>query len=114
MLIAAGCGVLGVWLLVLLVRNRPITDPLLYAVGAVELLVIAQSVIGLVQIFDPPDRLSVPTYLGYLIGTPFLLPIAFLWAISEKGRAGLGVFLVAVLVVPVLVLRLQHIWAGHA
>ena len=41
-----------------------------------------------------------------------ILPAAFIWARGDKSRAGLGVIAVAFLVLPVIVLRVQQVWAG--
>ena len=53
------------------------------------------------------------TYVGYLIGALLILPLGWLWAASEKTRAGSAVLLVAVLLVPFLLLRMHDIWVGN-
>jgi hypothetical protein len=42
-----------------------------------------------------------------------ILPAAFLWSMGERNRGGTGVLLVAVVVVPVLFLRLHQLWAAR-
>ena len=56
---------------------------------------------------------NVAAYVGYLVGALVILPVAFLWSIGERTRSGTGVLLVAVLVVPVLFLRLHQLWAAR-
>ena len=55
---------------------------------------------------------------GFAIGTTEfvtmgLLPVGYLWSVSEKNRGGTAVLLVAVLVMPVLLLRLHDVWSLH-
>ena len=80
---------------------------------AVEVGLVVQLLWGLVRLTGEHDGVSVGAYLGYLVGSLFLLPAAFVWSASEKSRSGTAVLLVAVMVVPVLLLRLHNIWAGH-
>jgi hypothetical protein len=40
-----------------------------------------------------------------------VLPIGFLWSAGERTRSGTAVLLTAVLLVPVLSLRLHDLWA---
>jgi hypothetical protein len=56
---------------------------------------------------------NAPAYVGYLVGSLVILPVGFLWSLGERTRAGTGVLLVAVLVVPVLFLRLHQLWAAR-
>ena len=81
--------------------------------GVIELGLVVQLVIGLVKVFGDHAGVSVPTYLGYLIGALLILPIGSAWSASERNRGGTGVLLVAVAVLPVLFLRLHQIWSTH-
>jgi hypothetical protein len=54
---------------------------------------------------------NVAAYLGYLIGALLVLPIGFVWSAGERTRSGTAVLLVAVLVLPVLSLRLHDLWS---
>ena len=53
------------------------------------------------------------TCVGYLLGALVVLPLAARWAWAERNRGGTGVLLVGVLLVPVLFVRLDEIWATH-
>jgi hypothetical protein len=107
------CGVIAVLLVVLIVRDRrpgPVSYVLL---GLAEAGLVAQLVLGLARVFGDHRGVSVATYVGYLVGALFILPMAAGWAWAERTRNGTAVLLVGVLVVPVLFVRLHDIWATH-
>ena len=107
------CALVAVVLVVHIVRNEQTGNVGFFGLVAIEAGLLVQLVWGLVQVFGDHEGVSVGTYLGYLIGGLFILPVAFLWSASEKSRSGTAVLLVAVLVIPVLLLRLHDIWATH-
>jgi hypothetical protein len=108
--VAAG---IAVWLVVLIVRNRLPDDYLFGALAVLEVGLLVQLVIGLVQVFGDTGGVNVAAYVGYLVGAVLLLPIAFLWSMGERTRSGTAVLLVAVVVVPVLFLRLHQLWSAR-
>jgi hypothetical protein len=110
--LAAIAAVVAVWLVVLIVRDVEPNDYLYGALGLLEVGMLAQLVVGLVQVSGDHGDVNDAAYVGYLIGSVVLLPVAFLWSIGERTRAGTGVLLVAVLVVPVLFLRLHQLWGA--
>ena len=107
-------GLVAVLLVVLVVRDvRP--GPATYALLVLlELGLVAQLVLGLVKVFGDHEGVSVPTYVAYLVGALVILPLAAGWAWAERTRNGTAVLLVAVVVVPVLFVRLHDIWSTHA
>jgi hypothetical protein len=119
------CGLLLVQLAVLIARDLP-PGRISYALLAlVEVGLVVQLVLGLAMVFDDHRGVSVPTYVGYLVGALVVLPLAAGWAWAETGsreddatgrdstRGGTAVLLVAVLVMPVLFVRLHDIWSTH-
>jgi hypothetical protein len=104
--------VVAVWLVVLIARNRAPDDWVYGALGLLELGLVAQLVIGLGRLGGDHTGVNVAAYVGYLVGSLVILPGAFLWSVGERTRAGTGVLLVAVLVVPVLFLRLHQLWSA--
>ncbi|HET7431435.1 MAG TPA: hypothetical protein VFJ89_08010 [Nocardioides sp.] len=103
----------ALWLVVLIVRDAEPND---YAYGALALLevgLLVQLVMGLVMVSGDHGGVNVAAYVGYLVGSILVLPIAFVWSVGERTRAGTGVLLVAVVVVPVLFLRLQQLWSAR-
>jgi hypothetical protein len=110
--LSAVCLVVAIWLVVLIVRNRQPDDYLYAALGLLEVGLVAQLVIGLVMIVGDHGGVNVAAYVGYLVGALVILPVAFVWSVGERTRSGTGVLLVAVVVVPVLFLRLHQLWGA--
>jgi hypothetical protein len=107
------CGLTALSLVVEIIRDRKPENVSFAGLVIVELGVLVELVWGLVRVFGHHPGVSVGTYLGYLFGAVLILPVGFVWSASEKSRGGTAVLLVAVLVMPVLFLRLHDIWAGH-
>ncbi len=108
--LSAASGVAALWLLVLIAVDRPPNDPVYAALGLIEVGIVVQLVLGLVMVFGDHDGVNVAAYVGYLLGALFILPVAVLWSLGERTRAGTGVLLVGVLVIPALCLRLHDLW----
>jgi hypothetical protein len=105
------CGLLAVLLVVDIVRDQQNTNHSFWGLVAIEAGLVVQFFWGLVRLIADGDGVDAAPYVGYLVGALVILPIAFLWSASEKSRSGTAVVLVAVLVVPVLLLRLHDLWA---
>lgn len=95
-----------------IVRDRLPGWWLVGAIGVLEIALIVQCVIGFVQLSGTDRDVSGFTFGGYLVGLVLLPPIAILWALAERSRSGTAVLVVLALVVPVLILRLEQVWAG--
>jgi hypothetical protein len=106
------CLVALIWLVVLIVLDRLPNDYLYAALALLEVGLVAQLVIGLVMVSGDHGGVNVAAYVGYLVGALVILPVGFLWSLGERTRAGTGVLLVAVVVVPVLFLRLHDLWGA--
>lgn len=103
----------AVWSFVLLLLARPVgLVVLLGFLGLVELGLLVQAVLGLVALAGDHRHVEGVTFVCYLIGSLLILPAAAWWARTEKSRWGVGVLLVACLVVPVMILRMNQVWAG--
>lgn len=102
--------VYAAWVLVAAVRNRPPREPYVIGAGVVEALILIQIVVAVVMMIveGAPDDLA--TFIGYLLMIALIVPLGLFWALAEKSRWGTSVLVVAALVVPVLVIRLQQIW----
>jgi Kef-type K+ transport system membrane component KefB len=111
--LAAIAAVVAVWLVVLVVRDTEPDDYLYAALALLEVGMLVQLVVGLVQVSGDHGEVNVAAYVGYLVGSAVLLPVAFVWSAGERTRAGTGVLLVAVLVVPVLFVRLHQLWGAR-
>jgi Kef-type K+ transport system membrane component KefB len=104
------CVAVALWLVVLIVLDRLPGDLLYGVLAVVEAGLVVQLVIGLVRVSGEHGDLNVAAYVGYLVGSLLVLPVAFLWAAGERTRSGTAVLLVGVLAVGFLFLRLQQLW----
>lgn len=79
------------------------------AAAVVEVLVIAFVVVAVVRLAtgDHPHQKAV--YIGYLIGTVLVMPVAAALALSERSRYGTLVVALGAVVVPVLVARVYQV-----
>ena len=100
-----------VYALVLAARNKRIDWTVLGVLGVVEVLLVAQLVVGIVQLSGTDRDVSGPFFVGYLIGSLLILPIGAFWALAESSRWGAGALAIACLVIPILELRLHDLWA---
>jgi hypothetical protein len=113
LIIASILGAL--WAFVLLLLSRPVgLRVLLLALGALELALLVQAVLGIVELAGPHPPIQNVTFLCYLVGVLLILPVAAWWALNEKSRWGVGVLLVACLVVPVMIVRMNQVWGGSS
>jgi hypothetical protein len=105
----------ALWALVLVVRDRGVDLVLLIGAAVVEVAVLVQLVVGIANLVGSHRDIAHGTFLGYLIGALLVPPAGVAWGVGEKNRYGSTVLLVVFLVMPVMVLRLDSIWAGtHA
>ena len=109
--LAAICLVTAIWLVVLIVLDRLPGDLLYGALAVIEVGLVVQLVIGLVRVFGDHGGLNVAAYVGYLVGSLLVLPVAFSWSVGERTRSGTAVLLVGVVAVAFLFLRLHQLWA---
>jgi hypothetical protein len=107
------CGVVAVLLVDLMVLDVLPGRATYSLLVLLELALVAQLVLGLVRVFGDHEGVSVATYVGYLVGALVMIPLAAGWAWAERTRNGTGVLLVAIIVLPVLFVRLNDIWLGH-
>lgn len=107
------------WAVMLMVRKTPLLPPTALSWGLVGLLtllelgLLVQAIIGIVQLAGTDRQLSGVTFVGYLVAPVLILPVAFVWGASDRSRWSGGVVLVACMSVPVMIVRMQQIWAGH-
>ena len=110
-MIVAGL-VIAAWAAVLLIINRPVGRALEYAVLALTGMFVVLAIGGIVQMFGTDREFARAEFVGYLLLSPLIPLGAWWWSRNDKTRAGSGVVLVIGLVMPVLVVRIQQVWAG--
>lgn len=103
----------AVWALVLLMLSRPVGKRwLLGALLLIEIGLLVQAVLGGVQLALTHRHVSGVTFVGYLLASVVILPIATWWSLTEKSRWGVGVLLIGCLVIPVIIVRMNQVWSG--
>jgi hypothetical protein len=104
--------VLAVAAFVLAIANR--TRPIAILVGAVilEVMLLAFLVGGIVQMIGSDQDFARAEFVGYLLACAAVVPAAVWWAWGEPTRASMVVVGVAFLIMPILVVRTQQVWAG--
>lgn len=92
------------------VRNRTTGLVALGAATATEVLVLTQVVWAAVKLVQGARPLEQATFIGYLAGIAFVLPIAVFWSLAERTRWNGVVLAVAAVTVAVMAMRLQVMW----
>ncbi|AIJ26804.1 MULTISPECIES: hypothetical protein [Amycolatopsis] len=112
--VAVSAALVAVWAFVAAARGREPGRALLVALGVVEVLLVAQLVVGVVLLIGGDRPGSMVTYLAYLVGSLVILPVGAAWALAERSRSSTVILGVACLAIPVMVERIHQIWsAGH-
>jgi hypothetical protein len=83
-------------------------------VGVLGLGTLVQLVYSLSQLSGAESDVNKAVFVLYLLGLVAVPPVAAWWANGEPSRAGSGVVVVAALLVPFLLLRLNTLWHGGA
>ncbi len=103
---------LGLWALALVVANRPPSVSLVAGGALLELMLLGFLVGGVVQMARSDHHFARLEFVGYLVACLLIPPAAVAWGWGEKSRSGTAVIAVGFLIMPVLVLRVQQVWAG--
>jgi hypothetical protein len=91
-------------------RDRPVGVGAAVAAGVVELVLLAQAVVAVVLIVGGERPDEGVSFVLYLIGSLVAVPAGVWWARGEPSRWGAGVLAVVFLALPVVVVRMQHLW----
>ena len=103
---------IAAWAAVLLISNRPVGRYLQSAVLLLTTMFVVLAIGGIVQMIGTDRDFARAEFVGYLLLSPLIPLGAWWWSKNDKSRAGSGVVLVIGLVMPVLVVRIQQVWAG--
>ncbi|MBO1750612.1 hypothetical protein J4G33_02210 [Actinotalea sp. BY-33] len=112
LLVGLLCLGLAAWAGWRALTDRPVILRQLLAGAVIEAVLVVQVVLGLVVTAagDGPD--DPVTYWGYLVTTLFVLPVAAVWAFTERTRWSSVVLVVATVTVAFLQYRLLQVWVG--
>lgn len=90
--------------------DRPADRFLLGGWVLLEVGLLVQLVVGILQLAGTDRDVNGLTFVGYLVGALLVPPAAAWWAHGDRTRAGTAVFIIAGLVVPFLVVRMDQVW----
>ena len=103
---------IAAWAAVLLIRKRPVGRALQIAELVLTAMFVILAIGGIVQMLGTDKDFARAEFVGYLLLSPLIPLGAWWWSKNDTSRAGSGVVLVVGLVMPVLVVRIQQVWAG--
>lgn len=108
--VVALAGVATIWGVVTAVANKPPGKAQLLFAAGVEVVTVVQSIIAGAKLAAGFRPVELATTIGYLICIVILIPIAWLWANTERTRFSGIVLAVAALGVLAMTLRLLVLW----
>ena len=103
--------VIAVWAIVVAALDRRAGDWIIYAMGVLELLILAQLVVAVVELAQGRHPHSTVTFLAYAIGELFVAPAGLFWSLAERSRSSTLVITVACLALPVMTVRMLQMWS---
>lgn len=102
--------VVGAWCFVAVARDRWIDVTHLVGLAVVEALVLVQTVLAVVALVGGDRPVEFATFVGYLVVSLIMLPLAVALAFMERTRWGAVIVGAGAVVVAVLTLRLEQVW----
>lgn len=110
--LAVACALTALGLVVQIARDLAPGRSFVAVLGLIEAGLVCHLVLGVVKVSGGHADVSVATYVGYLVGALLILPAGVIWSQSERTRSGTAVLLVAVLLIPFLIVRVNQVWAA--
>jgi len=77
-----------------------------------EALLVGFLVGGIVQMLGSHRHFARAEFVLYLVASMAIPPAVVAWGWGERSRAGTAVVAVGFLIMPVMVIRVQQVWAG--
>jgi hypothetical protein len=114
LVLIAGSLLLAVAALVWAAWDRPIRLGHLVAGAVVEVALLVQVVLAVARLLAGTRPSSVPTFVGYLLGSLVVLPLGVLWALEERTRWSSVVLAVAAVTLALIVVRMNVVWDARA
>ncbi|MBT2506077.1 hypothetical protein J7I98_09245 [Streptomyces sp. ISL-98] len=111
--VSAAALVLAAWCGYAAFRDQPTKDWHFIGMAVVSLLVLAQLVVGIVQLSrgEKPEQGAV-IFVSYLVGALTAVPAAGFLSLAERSRWGSVTVSAGAVVLAVLEVRLHDIWGG--
>ena len=106
--------VLAVWAGVLAALDRTPGRWLLRGLLTLQALLLVQVAIAVVRLLGGERPASVASFVGYLLVSVLILPLAMYWSLEERTRWSTLVLAASCLTVSVVVGRLLVVWSTSA
>lgn len=110
--VIAVCLVIAAWSAFHLVLNRPVSRYLRSSMLVIAVMFILLAIGGIAQMMMTDRDFARLEFVGYLVLSPLIPVGAWWWVRGDATRAASAILLVVALVMPVLVVRIQQVWAG--
>ncbi|MEP7023304.1 MAG: hypothetical protein ABJB47_05715 [Actinomycetota bacterium] len=104
--------VLAAWAFGLVLASRPPGIPLLAGGAVLEALLIGFLIGGIEQMAASHRHFAQAEFVLYLLACVAIPPAAAAWGLEERSRSGTAVLALAFLIMPVMVIRVQQVWAA--
>ena len=105
---------LAAWAGVLAGLDRQPGRGLLRGLVALQALLLVQAAVAVVLLLQGERPASVASFVGYLVVSALIVPVATYWSLEEKTRWSTLILVAACLTVSVLVGRLLMVWGTSA
>jgi len=102
----------AVWALVHLISGRPMSRALHSSQLVLAALLVVLAIGGIVQMVATDRDFARLEFVGYVVLSPMIPIGSWWWTRGDSTRIGSAIIMVVALVLPVLVLRIQQVWAG--
>lgn len=101
----------ALWGLVHVIVNRPMSRALHSSQLVIAALFVILAAGGIVQLISIQPSIPRAEFVGYLLLSPVIPIGSWWWTRGDDTRIGSAIVVVVGLVMPVLVLRIQQVWA---
>lgn len=103
---------LAVWAGIHILINKPVTLIFSVVSGIAIVMQLIFLIGGISQMSNTTQEFSRPEFVGYLVGSLAIPPAALWWTRNDTQRTGAGVLCLVFLIMPILIIRIQQVWAG--
>ena len=104
--------IVAVWAVVHLISGRPMSRALHSSQLVLAALLVVLAIGGIAQMVATDRDFARLEFVGYVVLSPIIPIGSWWWTRGDSTRIGSAIIMVVALVLPVLVLRIQQVWAG--
>jgi len=109
-LVFATAAFVLLWSLFFVIKDRPVILKQLFAAGAVEAVLLLQTITAAISLMGEPREMPTWEFWGYVFTILIILPGAALWAFAERTKWSSVVLAVGAFTVIFLQFRLIQLW----